>query len=83
MSAIRDQGVGEAFFDHECHLKEILADLHEKLSQAEMKLEAQKRRAEEGEERLRRQKEEKVRRTNTAKGWTTTQQLAKMLWKAY
>ncbi|XP_022672734.1 probable Ras GTPase-activating protein isoform X3 [Varroa destructor] len=59
MSAIRDQGVGEAFFDHECHLKEILADLHEKLSQAEMKLEAQKRRAEEGEERLRRQKEEK------------------------
>ncbi|XP_018494269.1 disabled homolog 2-interacting protein [Galendromus occidentalis] len=57
--ALADQGVGEGLEDQVCHLKEILADLNEKLTQAEMKLEAQKRRAEEGEERLRRQKEEK------------------------
>lgn len=58
--ALTDQGVGDGLEDQVCHLKEILADLNEKLTQAEMKLEAQKRRAEEGEERLRRQKEEKV-----------------------
>lgn len=66
MLAMRDQSVGEGLDEHVCHLKEILADLHEKLSQAEMKLEAQKRRAEEGEERLRRQKEEKVRQLLTS-----------------